>query len=59
MPQNATQRLPLFRMRTRLLRDFKDHPDQTLVSDAIFLLDELNRMRQAGLEMRHKEGIYY
>jgi hypothetical protein len=55
----AICRLDLFRMRQRLLRDFKQHENQTLVQDAIFLLDELAKMRQMGFETRHKDGKYY
>lgn len=55
----AINRLPLFKMRTRLVREFKDHPEQSLVSDTIFLLDELSRMRQMGYETRHKDNRYY
>ena len=59
IPWQAINRLQLFRMRIRLLRDFKTHQDQSLVSDTIVLLDELSRMRQMGYETRHKEGRYY
>ncbi len=54
----VNQRLPLFQMRMRLLREFKDHPDQTLVSDTVFMLDELSRLRQLGMESKHN-GTHY
>lgn len=57
---SVNQRIPLFKMRQRLLKLMGQKPNnELLVSDTLFLLDELVKMRAMGYETRHKEGKYY
>lgn len=56
---DVTTRLPLFRLRQLLLKISPTSSNESLLSDTIFLLDELAKMRQMGMETRHKDGKYY
>jgi len=59
MSYEVTTRLPLFRLRQDLLKLEKNSNNSSLISDTIFLLDELTRLRMMGFETRHKDGKYY
>lgn len=51
----AINRIDLFKMRCRILREYVSHSS---LSDSLFLLDELARMRKDGNEAPHDGKRY-
>lgn len=59
LPTDARNRLDLFRIRYLLTNGrLSRHEDQTLVSDTVFVLDELARLRIEGKEPPHDGKRY-